>query len=239
MEHTSTPFHLIFPAHNEEKNIVRVMSLFCEYFTHPEMEFHIVVNGCSDHTYDEAQKVAASDKRVMITQIKEKIGKGGAIVAGFHACRTTLPYIGFVDADGSVAPEELGKLVDALDADTDLDIAMASRWTRGSVFAKRQPFTRQIWSRLFNLFVRVLFGFPYKDTQCGGKLMRRKAFERVKGAVRERGFAIDIDLIWQAHKRGLDVAEIPIVWGDDPNSSVQPRKILWPLVKALLRIRFS
>jgi glycosyltransferase involved in cell wall biosynthesis len=233
----NSSFYLILPAYNEERNIRSVLSTFCQAFQNPNLRFHVVVNNSKDRTYENALAAAAIDDRIIVSNIPERIGKGGAILYGFKQAKGC-PYIGFIDADGSIIPEAVERLIGAFQSHPSLDMAISSRWMRGAAMSRKQPLLRQLSSRSFNLFSRLLFGFTYHDTQCGAKMMRAEAWEKIADNVLEVSFAFDIDLLWQAKKKGLSVAEIPIPWHDTPGSSVNIMQSAWPIVVALFGIRF-
>lgn len=230
--------YLILPAYNEEKNIRSVLASLCHAFPEEHNQFHVVVNNSSDHTYLHALAEAASDKRIHVSNVRERIGKGGAILYGLRLASNT-QYVGFADADGSITPEAIYCLIQAFQHDSSLDMAISSRWLSGSRLAKKQSIIRQLSSRSFNWLVRILFAFPYKDTQCGAKLIRTESWRKIASHVTERSFAFDIDLLWQAKKAQLTVAEIPIPWHDTPSSSVNVVQSAWPIAKALFRIRLG
>jgi hypothetical protein len=84
---------------------------------------------------------------------------------------------------------------------------------------KRQPLSRLIVSRVYNLVIRFLFLLPYQDTQCGAKVFRRDAIERVGFQLSLANYAFDIDLLLALQRAGLTVVEIPVYWTDVPTGS--------------------
>src|SRR6266700_511623 len=115
--------YFILPAHNEEKNIARVLTDYSGFFTHPETRFQVVINNSWDATCHEARRIAQTDQRIIISNIPEAIGKGGAILSGFRAFASSLPYVGFIDGDGSIVPDETAKSIAALAQDHRLGAA--------------------------------------------------------------------------------------------------------------------
>jgi glycosyltransferase involved in cell wall biosynthesis len=230
--------YLILPAYNEEKNIRSVLTSFTQAFPAAHFRFHVVVNNSKDATYTNAMQEARNDSRISVSNIPERVGKGGAILYGFSQVKEGR-LLGFIDADGSIVPEAVRRLLAEFDADSNLDVAISSRWLKGSELAKKQSLIRQLTSRSFNLLIRVLFGFPYRDTQCGAKILRYSGWQQIATKVREKSFAFDIDLLWQAKKAGLSIKEIAIPWHDTPGSSVNIMQSAWPIVSSLFRIRFK
>lgn len=234
----TSPICIIFPAHNEARNIERVLRAYTHYFTHPKSRFRVVVNASTDATFALARKLSRSDNRICVTDTPDAIGKGGAILHGMAESSSEL-FVGFVDADGSVSPKEFAKLVHALMENADTGIAIASRWVPGAKFEVKQTFSRQLLSRLFNVCIRRYYGLPYLDTQCGAKLWRMSAHQKLAPLLRETSFTFDIELLWRAQQLGIRVVEVPIHWRDIPGSSVRPLKIALPMLRSLRRIRHS
>ncbi len=143
------------------------------------------------------------------------------------------------DADLSSPIEEYAKLAAAA-PDRDLDIALGSRALSESRIEKRQNPLRQSMGKTFNLFVRLLTGLPFRDTQCGFKLLDRSRTEPLFEKMRVDGFAFDVELIFLAQRFGLSVAEVPVIWRNDERSSVglvtDPARMLFDLM--LIRWRF-
>ena len=84
------------------------------------------------------------------------MGKGGAIIEGFKVANGDL--IGFVDADESVAPADIRRMIDVLQ---NADGVIASRRLKESRILVKQPLKRRIASKVFNILVRGLFGVVY------------------------------------------------------------------------------
>jgi glycosyltransferase involved in cell wall biosynthesis len=100
-----------------------------------------------------------------------RFGKGGALVEGFKAARGK--HVGFTDADKAVSPDEFYKLVEKLRF-SEAEGVIGSRRVKGAKILKKQPLLRRLASNLFNLFVRKMCGFDYKDTQCGAKVFKKR-----------------------------------------------------------------
>jgi hypothetical protein len=74
--------------------------------------------------------------------------------------------------------------------------------------------------RIFNRLVRFLLLPGVKDTQCGFKLFTARAAEEAFGACRLDGFSFDVEALFVARRRGLRIAEVPVVWRNDEASRV-------------------
>ena len=88
---------------------------------------------------------------------------------------------------------------------------------------------------------RGMTGLPYRDTQCGFKLMdRARVLPLFEKMVVDR-FAFDIELLYLATRFGLSVREIPVVWRNVLNSRVNmvtdPLNMLWDVARVRWRFR--
>lgn len=171
--------------------------------------------------------------RMECREYKERLGKGGGVTAGLMRAETV--YAGFMDADGSTTIPEMRRLFSHL---TDADGVIGSRWIEGACVPVRQSMGRQVQSRLFNLFVRIVFSLPYHDTQCGAKVFRTQVVQAVLPSVQSEGFEFDVELLWRMKQQGFVVREVPIRWEDQPDSRVGSTTGLG-MLKGLVKIRFG
>jgi glycosyltransferase involved in cell wall biosynthesis len=203
---------IIIPAHNEAGRIGPVLASYQAAFG-PSTEFIVVPNACTDETETLAQNAASTDSRVRVHVIRDVVGKVGAVYAGFSLARGSL--IGFVDADGATSPEEFQKLVTALQTH---DVVVASRWRRGAHVERK--FIRKFASLVFVILRHLVVPLSVRDTQCGAKVMRREAYERVAPTLRVKNQAFDVELLARLNDSGARILELPTVWRE-PGGSVQ------------------
>ena len=225
---------IIIPAYNEETRIGKTLENYTSFFNKNIKNYEIIVilNGCVDNTLEIVNKIANKNGALKILEFKEKIGKGGAIKEGFKLAKGDL--IGFVDADSSTSPEEFLKLYNNI---LDYDGIIASRWMKGSIISKKQPFLRIIFGRVFNFIVNILFGFHYKDTQCGAKLFKKEAVEKIIGSIGLTKWAFDIDVLYLMKRNKLRIIEFPTVWGDSPESKLKLWKTAKQMALSIIRLR--
>jgi hypothetical protein len=116
------------------------------------------------------------------------------------------------------------------------DGIIGSRHLPGQVLQRKQPIMRRIQSRAFNGIIRLMFGLPFHDTQCGAKVFRKEALDTVLPSLHSRGFEFDVELLWHLNKRGYSLIEVPVVWNDTLDSRLRIRDTFSMLI-TLLRIR--
>ena len=208
---------IIIPAYNEEKRITRTLDNYAKFFLKKIRDFEIIVvlNGCKDNTLGILKKFSKKNKMIKYLNFKQAIGKGGAIVEGFKKARGNL--IGFVDADMATKPEEYYNLIKKVN---NVDGVIASRYIKGAIVKPRNTLARIFASRLFNALFRAVFLLPYKDTQCGAKVFKRKAIEGIVNDLGITQFAFDIDLIYKLRKKKFRIKEVPTIWADQKYQTI-------------------
>jgi glycosyltransferase involved in cell wall biosynthesis len=223
-------YSIIIPAYNEENRIGRLLKALSD----PEAEFIFVCDG-SDRTPEVIRGFADShpDLTVRCLTYDHRLGKGGGVYEGFRAATSSL--IGFMDADNSTPYQEMHRLLSMVG---EYDGVIGSRHMPGSQIKIHQPLLRRFQSRAFNLLIRLLFSLPYYDTQCGAKVFRKEAIDRVMPQLCARGFEFDVELLWQLRRAGFRVLETPSVWDDTGDSRLQPSDA-FSMFTTLIRLRFG
>lgn len=222
---------LIIPAYNEEERLPGTLMVYEGAMRRrfgDEFEIIVVANGCVDNTVGVATEAAAVLPQIRIVDIKEPVGKGGAVLEGFRQAYGE--SVLFADADGATAPESLLDLVDRLDH---YDVVIGSRRMSGSIINQRQPRLRRMFGWSFARTARFLFGIPFKDTQCGAKGFRRDAARRLAQVVSETRWTFDLDLLLSAIKLGFSVYEHPVVWADCAGSRLRYGSTASEVLRAL------
>jgi glycosyltransferase involved in cell wall biosynthesis len=223
-----TECSLVIPAYNEEERILALLTDLSDF----QGEILCVCDGC-DRTPAIIREFTAVHPamHLRLLTFSDRLGKGGAVIAGMRAA--DLPFIGFMDADGSTPLSQMRLLFAALE---DCDAVLGSRWVDGAVIGVRQSLGRRLQSRAFNIAVRILFGLPFRDTQCGAKTFRRDALTGVMPLIRAKDFTFDVDLLWRFHRKGFRMREIAIAWADRGGSKVEMGDALG-MLKNLIRLR--
>lgn len=232
-------YSIIIPAYNEEARIgdtVRDYATYIEtHFTPGEAELLVIVNGSKDRTGEIVRTMEKVFPCVRSWETPERQGKGGAVLKGFELAHGEI--LSFTDADNATIAPELHKLLIAVDKG--VDAAIGSRWLSDSFQAVRQPLARRIASRVFNKIVRLLFQFPYRDTQCGAKAFRREAIEKVRNEIHTTGWAFDVALLWRLRCHGYKIEEIPITWSDNSKSRLRMHRDAPSMLIELIKLRLG
>ncbi len=182
------------------------------------LEVVVVDDGSGDRTPAMVREAAERDDTFTpLLRGGANEGKGAALRAGAAAARGDFTL--FVDVDMSTPLPELAKLWERVREGA--DVAIGSRDVTGSVVVHAPQHRKQI-GRTFNFLVRRLTGLPFKDTQCGFKLMRTDTARTLLEHQLVSGYAFDVELLMRARNRGLRVVEVPVTYVHDNDSRVNP-----------------
>ena len=222
---------IIIPAYNEEYRIKPTLEAYLDFFKDKDIEIIVVMNGCTDHTLQVVQSI--KDPRIKYLNLNAS-GKGGALVQGFKIASGDL--ISYVDADNSTTPEFLNKLLENME---DNDCVMGSRYLKESKIVIKQPITRRVASRGFNILVRTVLNLKYKDTQAGAKIFKKEAISSILDNFEAPGWAFDVNVLYKIKKKNYTIKEIPIEWKDSGGSKLKLRKAIPGMFISILKTRFG
>ena len=145
-------------------------------------------------------------------------------------------WLGLLDADGSIPPREVLRLLSYLERDDAPDAFFASRCKILGRTVKRS-LLRHFFGRIFATLVSVGTGIPVYDSQCGFKLIRRKCYEAIRSELRVKRFAFDVELLVALRQIGAKVIEVPIDWFDVPGSKLHFVRDVARMLASLIAIR--
>jgi dolichol-phosphate mannosyltransferase len=206
-------FLIVLPTYEERDNLPRVVEQIEAVL--PGLPFAgdvlVVDDSSPDGTGEIADRLAAeSDGHIHVMHRTEKNGLGAAYVAGFTwGMERDYAVLVEMDADGSHAPEDLPRMLDALE---DADLAIGSRYVPGGKIVN-WPKRRYLLSWGANTFTRVALGARVKDMTAGFRAYRREALQKIRiDNVASRGYCFQIDLGWRTIEAGFTVVEVPITF---------------------------
>lgn len=203
---------VIIPTYNERENLPLIVGRV--HAAVPHVHILIVDDGSPDGTGELADELSLADPdRVHVMHRISKDGLGAAYLAGFAwGLGREYSVLVEMDADGSHAPEELGRLLAAVDGGADLVIG--SRYVPGGAI-RNWPRRRFALSKTANTYARVLLGVGINDITAGYRAYRREVLEKIDlAAVDSKGYCFQIDLTWRAINAGFSVVEVPITFSE-------------------------
>ncbi|GBE66668.1 hypothetical protein MFM001_31300 [Mycobacterium sp. MFM001] len=201
---------VIIPTYNERENLPLILRRLHD--ARPDVHVLVVDDSSPDGTGQLADELAVADpERIHVMHRTVKNGLGAAYLEGF-AWGLSRQYSTLVemDADGSHAPEQLHRLLDAVDGGADL--AIGSRYVDGGT-VRNWPWRRIVLSKVANTYSRLLLGIGVHDITAGYRAYRRAVLEKIDlDAVDSKGYCFQIDLTWRTVSNGFVVVEVPITF---------------------------
>ena len=194
---------IIIPIHNEERileNETHKIKNFLQQKNKGAYEIIFIENGSSDKTYQIARKIARTNKHVQVFTVN-KPSYGKALKKGMKSSRYNI----LVQFDIDLIDLEF--LKKALIEIGQNDIVVGSKLHKNSI--DNRPLPRILLSKMINFLIRTLLHYRGTDTH-GIKVYRKtKVFPLIK-MVKESNHFFDTEILLQAQKVGLRIAELPI-----------------------------
>jgi glycosyltransferase involved in cell wall biosynthesis len=218
---------IVLPAYNEALRIQRCVEEVERAVSSFSHSYEIIVaeDGSTDGTDRIVACLSESNLNLSFLHSPVRLGKGKAIKNAL--CSATGDVIVFMDVDLAVSLKSLPRIVQL--AKEHGGLVIGSRYVEGS--RVRRPFTRTIFSLIYNLFVRTLFFDSVRDHQCGFKAMSREVAEVVLDYVKSDGLFLDTELILWCKKLGFSVVEVGVEWSETRKRSESKVKLFGDATK--------
>ncbi len=196
------------PTYEERQNLESISARLRSAV--PDADLLVVDDNSPDGTGDLADKLSEGDTHIQVLHRTDKAGLGPAYIAGFRwALERGYDAVVEMDADGSHQPEQLPKLLAALDG---ADGVIGSRWVPGGKL-ENWPRSREVLSRAANVYTRVVLGLKIKDATGGYRAYRASALRAISlDTVESAGYCFQIDLTLRMIQAGLRIVEVPITF---------------------------
>lgn len=199
---------VIIPCRNERGNIEPILRRLPRYPARLEIIF--VEGHSSDGTFEEIERVIAAhpERRARVLR-QPGIGKADAVRTGM--AEATGDIVMILDADMTVAPEDMPKVFDAITSGH-ADFVNGTRFVY-PMADDAMRLLNLIGNRAFSLLFSWLLNRRLTDTLCGTKGLRRtdwQAIDADRGWLRIDDPFGDFDLILGAARRLLKTIEVPL-----------------------------
>jgi dolichol-phosphate mannosyltransferase len=230
---------IVLPTFNERDNIIPLIQRGLAALDSYQVEMLVVDDDSPDGTWQVVAELAGRDPRVRLIRRTQERGLTSAIATGIAQARGA--WIGWMDCDLSMPPEDLPRLAGALAVGA--DVALGSRYVRGGRDVGH-AWVGRAFSRTINLAAAWLLDRRVTDYTSGFILARREVFERIplQGDYGE----YCIDLLYRALRAGFGVVEVPYACvpreTGESKTATNPLGYVsrgWNYVVTILRLRLT
>lgn len=191
---------IFFPFWNEEGNIEKVVKNAIPVAEKIAKKWEIIMvdDGSFDKTLKIAQKLASQNSNLRVVSHTPNRGYGAALKEGFINAR--YEFIVFTDGDGQFDFRQARKFIEKIDR---ADIVIGVRKKRID-----HPF-RHLLMNLLKIWDFVFFGFYFRDIDCGFKMFKKRALNKIM-PFNSEGAMITTEILAKAKRANLKIAEVEV-----------------------------
>lgn len=220
---------VVIPCYNEEVNLKKnVLEKVFEYLSEQKYLWEVIIvdDGSNDKSVKLIKEFIKDHKEFSLIENSHQ-GKANTVIKGILSAKGE--WVLFSDLDQATPLKEIEKF---LPYTNDYQVIIGSR----AGIREGAPFSRKVMALGFILLRRIFLGLgDIKDTQCGFKLFRKDAAQKivtlsklyitdkkVKGSAVTAGF--DVETLFLAKKMEYKIIEVPIIWHYMETRRVNPIK---------------
>ena len=218
---------VIIPARNEARSVGQVVRGVLRVL--PGATVLVVDDGSTDRTAVEAKAAGAE-----VVRLPYNLGIGGAVQTGFqYALASGFQVAIQVDGDGQHLPEEIPKLLNAMEREG-ADLVVGSRFLEDGGY--RPTFARKFGIRLFAGLLTLLCRRRLTDTTSGFRAANRLAVAHLSEM-----YACDypeVESLVTLHRAGFRIAEVParMAARTEGVSSIDSIRAFYYMLKVVLAV---
>jgi len=191
---------IFFPFWNEEKNIEEVVSNAAVVAPTIANKWEIIMvdDGSKDSTLKKAKELAGKNPNFKVVSHFPNRGYGAALKEGF--LNSQYKYIVFVDGDGQFDFSQVTQFIEKIKS---ADVVIGYRKKR------RDSFERHILMNFLKAWDFVLFGFYFRDIDCGFKMFTRVGLDTIS-PLRSEGAMITSEILAKARRKKLKIEQVEV-----------------------------
>lgn len=192
---------LFLPVYNEEKIIDNTISAILKVVEPliDDYEILIINDGSTDSSKEKILSWMKKCERIKLIEHKTNLGYGSALREGFKNAKKGL--ILYTDAD---LPEDLNEIKKVLPLTEVYDLVIGYRVNRE--YTPR----RFIYSKIYNLLLRILLNVKVRDGNCSFKCIRKEVIKKIN--LTAKSVFIDGELLAEAVRNNFTIKQIPLTY---------------------------
>jgi len=199
-------------------------------------------DGSTDNTKKLIKKEYLSEYPLFKLLENEHKGKAQTLISAILAAKSE--YVLFTDIDLATPIEEVEKMINEIEKNTDIIIGSRNNTRAGA------PLTRKIMAKGMIFIRSFIIGLKkIKDTQCGFKAFRTDAAKKIinslvvfKNTQAVEGSSVsaafDLEFLFLASKMGMSITEIPVAWKHVETKNVNFITDTWETIQDILLIKY-
>mgnify|MGYP000176840397 CR=1 FL=1 len=207
-EERQQQYAVVIPAFNEESTIYAVAEQALKHLKH----VIVIDDGSTDRTAQVLQQLP-----VTVLQNTANCGKAASLWKGFqYSEQQGMTAVIALDGDGQHSPEDIPRLITQAEATPHRII----------IGARRRPWTRQTWHRIFanrvaDFWVSWASGHPIADSQSGFRIYPMPLITHLNIRInRERSFVFESEILVEGARLGYWSLAVPIE--SEPRQAPRP-----------------
>ena len=199
---------VVIPTFNERRNVPILVAALDKALAGRRWEAIFVDDDSPDGTADAARELGRTDTRVRVIQRIGRRGLSSATIEGM--CATAAPHVAVIDGDMQHDETLLPKMLDALQGDAGLDVAIGSRFVDGGGTGEWDK-DRVAKSAFATRLSRRVLKAELSDPMSGFFMIRSDVVREMVPHLSAIGFKILLDIM-TASPRALKFVELPYVF---------------------------
>ena len=219
---------ITIPTYNEEKIIEQKIDQLFDFCKNnlKKYKWKVVVadNGSTDKTIKIVKKQKEKYSNLEYFHLK-KPGKGLSIKKAWQNYLSDINI--FMDADLATELKFIMPLIKGITKEQ-YDLTIGSRYHKQSEC--KRSLMRSIYSKFYNLILKIFFNIKLTDTHCGFKALSKSAVQKIVPKIKNNGLFFDTELLVLARHHNLTIKEIPVNWMEEKG-----RKTRVKIIKTALR----
>lgn len=190
---------IVIPCFNEEGNIAQVVHQAAEVGRSlaSDLEIIVVEDGSTDDTDRVLRQLQSRVLELRVVHHARNRGYGAAVRTGLDHAR--MDHVFLTDGDGQFDLNELPKAALLL---RNHDVVAGYRLERSD------GWWRRLWGRSWTALMNRALGIRVRDANCAFKLLPMTLARTC--ALRSEGALISAELLFEARRLGLRIAECPV-----------------------------